>query len=166
MLRRLVVATLLAGVSLSPQVLAQAGAQELDFTRALPVAAISSPAPVDLQAVRQQLRTPAPRRLANPDRSPILLSLYASTAIMQSLDVHSTLKALDNGAREGNPLMAGLTGNRAAFVATKMAVAAGTIFAARRVAKTNKVAAVITLVAINSAYAYVASHNYRVARGQ
>ena len=96
--------------------------------------------------------------------STLLSSLYASTVIMQGLDVHSTLKALGAGAVEGNPIMAGVTRNRAAFIATKAAVAAVTILATRKFAKKNKVAAVITLIAVNSAYALIAKHNYDLAR--
>ena len=43
-----------------------------------------------------------------PRRSALMTSLYTSTALMQGLDVHSTLRAFKNGAREGNPLMAGI----------------------------------------------------------
>ena len=96
--------------------------------------------------------------------STVMVSLYATTAAMQAFDVHSTMRALDRGAIEANPIMGGVVNNRTAFIATKAAVAAGTIFAAREVAKRNKLAAAITLIAINSAYAYVAHHNYKVAR--
>ncbi len=95
----------------------------------------------------------------------LLTSLYATTALMQALDVHSTYRALQAGAVEGNPAMGGLTKHPGAFVATKAAVAAVSIWAASRMAKKNKVAAVITLVAVNSAYAMVVSNNYRLARG-
>jgi hypothetical protein len=94
----------------------------------------------------------------------LLNSLYASTVVMQGLDVHSTLSAFKAGAGEGNPIMAGVTKNRAAFVATKAAVAAATIFAVKKIAKKNKVAAVITLVVVNAAYALVVKHNYDMAR--
>ena len=93
----------------------------------------------------------------------LMTSLYASTATMQLLDVHSTFKALDRGAIEVNPLMSGLVQNRAAFITTKAAMAAVTIYAANKMAKHNKVAAVLTLVAMNSAYAMVVSNNYRIA---
>jgi hypothetical protein len=95
-----------------------------------------------------------------------MLSLYASTAAMQMLDVHSTISALDNGAVEANPLMKNMAGNKAAFVALKAGVAVTTILATRNMAKRNKVAAIATLVAVNAAYAFVISHNYKVARGQ
>jgi hypothetical protein len=94
----------------------------------------------------------------------LLPSLYASTAVMQGLDIHSTMMAFNSGAVEGNPLMSGATRNRAAFIATKAAVTAGTILLARKIAKKNKVAAVVTLVAVNSAYAMVVAHNYNLAR--
>jgi hypothetical protein len=102
----------------------------------------------------------APRR----GPSPLLGSLYLSTAAMQALDMHSTLQAFRAGAVEGNPLMSGITKNRGVFMATKAAVAASTILAARQIAKRNKVAAVVTMVAINSAYAMIVSHNYKLAR--
>ena len=97
--------------------------------------------------------------------SPLMTSLYATTAAMQALDVHSTLQALGRGAVEANPLMVTATRNKAVFIALKAGVAFSTVMAARNMSKRNKVAAVATLVAINSAYALVVNHNYRVARG-
>jgi hypothetical protein len=60
-------------------------------------------------------------------------------------------------------MAAPMTSHPAAFVAAKSAVAATTIFAAHRLSKNNKAAAIGLLVAINSAYALVVSHNYHVA---
>jgi hypothetical protein len=60
--------------------------------------------------------------------------------------------------------MAGLVDNPAAFIGIKAAVATTTILAARKISKRSKTAAIVTLVAVNSAYALVVSHNYRVAR--
>ena len=97
-------------------------------------------------------------------RSPLLASLYASTAMWQALDVHSTLRILDRGGFEGNPMLAGLTQNRSAFIATKAAIAAGSIYAASRLGRHNKFAAVAALVGIDAAYALVVSHNYALAR--
>lgn len=125
-------------------------------TSSTPAVAISSidPAPVD------------PFRAPRRGPSALLGSLYVSTAAMQALDMHSTLQAFKAGAVEGNPLMGGITKNRGAFMATKAAVAASTILAARQIAKRNKVAAVVTMVAINSAYAMIVSHNYKLARAR
>jgi hypothetical protein len=104
-----------------------------------------------------------PYRRIETGQSPLLMSLYVSTAFTQALDIHSTLKALGRGGVETNPMLSGLTGNRGAFVAVKAAVAAGSIYAASRLAKRNKVAAIVSMVAINTAYGFVAYHNYKVA---
>ena len=147
-----------------------ASAQSLEFSR---VDFTAAPTPASLFGAAQ-----APLRLDIEPMKPIvamrpkqfgsqkalLPSLYVSTAAMQALDIHSTLKAFNAGAVEGNPLMAGATRNRAAFIATKAAVTAVTIFAAKKNARKNKVAAVITLVAVNSAYAMIVAHNYNLAR--
>jgi hypothetical protein len=142
----------------------RAAAQEASIFQDVQPAAATFVAANNVPVVAQQLIRPQFRPVSNPDRSPLLLSLYASTAITQALDVHSTLQALKMGATEANPLVANIVDNRGAFIATKMAVAAGTIFAARQIAKKNKAMAVVSLVAINSVYAYVVNHNYKVAR--
>jgi hypothetical protein len=94
----------------------------------------------------------------------LMASLYATTATMQMLDVDSTLKSLNRGAVETNPLMSGLVNNRAAFIATKAGIAAATIYATSKIAKNSKLRAALTLVAINSAYAMIVKHNYSIAR--
>jgi hypothetical protein len=109
------------------------------------------------------------RAISVPDYRPagsskLMTSLYASTVMMQALDVHSSLSAFRSGATEANPLMQGVTRNQAMFMAVKAGVAASTILAAKQLSKRNKAAAVATLVAINSAYALVVGHNYRVAQ--
>lgn len=139
--------------------------RRLDFS-ALPTSAslfgVATAAPVRFDIEPMKPIVPVlPERYGS--RKGLLNSLYASTAVMQGLDVHSTLMAFRSGAVEGNPLMVGATRNRAAFIATKAAVTAATIFAAKKIARKNKVAAVITLVAVNSAYAMVVAHNYRLA---
>jgi len=93
----------------------------------------------------------------------LLRSLYVTTAAMQALDVHSTFASLDRGGVEANPMMSGITKHRVTFSAMKAGVAATSILAAHKIGKRNKVAAIALLVGINSAYAAVVSHNYRVA---
>jgi hypothetical protein len=90
-------------------------------------------------------------------------ALYASTALMHVLDVDSTMKALKRGAVETNPLMKGVVKNRAAFIVTKAAIATASIYATHRMAKNNKVAAILTSTAINSAYLLIVRNNYRIA---
>lgn len=135
---------------------------QLDRTLTLP-ANIFASMPTFASTEQLPTRLPAEMRRSGPDA--MMTSLYVSTAAMQALDVHSTLKAFSTGAVEANPLMTGVTKNPAAFIALKAGVAASTIMAARQMAKHNKVAAVVTLVAVNSVYAMVINHNYKVARG-
>jgi hypothetical protein len=61
-------------------------------------------------------------------------------------------------------MLQGLARNEGAFIAAKAAIAAGSLYAASRIAKRNKVGAVIMLLGINSAYAMVVTHNYRLAQ--
>jgi hypothetical protein len=152
----------------SPWFVREARAQESVIPTSLvqPLqAAEEGQAPVSLTLPRS---VTAGLDVTQPSKSPrgfntLMTSLYASTATMQVLDVHSTFKAVDRGATEVNPMMSGLVANRAAFVTTKVAMAAATIYAASRVAKHNKMAAVVTLVAMNSAYAMIVSNNYHIA---
>lgn len=124
--------------------------------------AVASAAPrLSAEQIQRALPPPVDRR---NQPSKLMTSLYASTVAMQALDVHSTLSAFRAGASEANPLMQDVTKNPAMFMAVKAGVAATTILAARQLSKRNKMAAVATLVAINSAYAMVVSHNYRVAQ--
>ena len=95
-----------------------------------------------------------------------MMSLYASTVALQALDVHSTMTALNRGAVEANPMMRGVTSNKAVFITTKAALAASTVFVANRLAKRNKTSAMIFLAAVNSIYAGIVMHNYKAARGQ
>ena len=128
-------------------------------------------APPRVPPLRLQIAAPAQmpaivERRPDSNHKGLLSALYATTVVMQGLDVHSTLMAFDAGAVEGNPIMGGVTRNVGTFVATKAAVAAGVIFMSQRIAKKNKVAAIITLVAVNSAYAAIVAHNYRLANGR
>jgi hypothetical protein len=115
-------------------------------------------APVDAQVTAPRRKTVFDNRHTMP-----LLPLYASTVLLQALDVHSTLQVLGHGGGEGNPLMQGMVSNKGVFVAAKAGVAAASIYAASRIAKRSKVGAIVTLVGLNSAYAFVVSHNYKLA---
>ena len=121
----------------------------------------SSPRLLTTEQIRRALPTPTYRSKQPPT---VLTSLYASTAVMQALDVHSTLAAFRAGAREVNPLMQGVTKNRALFVAVKAGVAVSTMVAAKQLSRRNKAAAIATLIAVNTATAVVVRHNYKVAR--
>lgn len=92
----------------------------------------------------------------------LMQSLYATTIVVQGLDAHSTFRAIDAGGKEGNPLVGSLAERRPAFLALKGAISTATIYAARDLSKRHKVAAVLTLIGINSAYAALIANNYRV----
>ncbi len=97
-------------------------------------------------------------------RRPALLpALYATTVALQALDAHSTMTALDRGAREANPLMKGVAGHSGAMLAVKAGAAAGTIYFAEKLWRRNRVAAVALMVAVNGVTAAVVAHNYKVA---
>lgn len=135
-----------------------------DFTPALMNASALSALHLDVVETDQTMLRPVVPVRPKMGGGALLSSLYASMVLTQALDTHSTLKALRAGGAEANPLMAGLARHPAAFVATKAAVAAVSVWAARRIASRNKVAAIVTMAAVNSVYAMAASRNYRLAR--
>ena len=106
------------------------------------------------------LLTEAARR-AGPPRPRPLVPLYVSLASLQLLDVQTTARALKNGARESNPLLAGFASNAPAVLALKVGTTAGTIYLTERLWKKNRAAALVMMVGLNSAYAVIVTHNYR-----
>ena len=97
-----------------------------------------------------------------PSRRPHALPvLYASFGALQALDAATTFRALDRGAAEANPALAGFASNRGAMVAVKAASFASTVYLTERLWRKNRVAAVVTMVCVNSAYAAIVAHNYR-----
>jgi len=101
---------------------------------------------------------------APPRRPPALMPLYVAFASLQVLDAHSTSRALDHGAVEANPLMRGLAGSTAGMLGVKAAATAGVVYSAERIWRKNKAAAVVFMLAANSAMAWVVQHNYRTVR--
>lgn len=96
-------------------------------------------------------------------RSP-LIPLYVSFAAVQVLDAHSTTRALNRGAVEGNPLMRGFAGSPARLFAVKAAGSIAVVYATERLRKRNRRAAVALMAAVNAATAAVVWHNYRAVR--
>ena len=101
---------------------------------------------------------------ARPRRPDSLVPLYLSYATLQVLDIHSTLGALDRGAVEANPVMKSFTSSPVGLVAVKAASTAGVLYTTERLWKKNPAAAVVFMVAANSAMAWVVNNNYRAAR--
>ncbi len=121
------------------------------------------------QPAQPQLATPQPAvqvmpAIGRPTARPRgLVPLFASYAVLQALDVHSTLRAINGGAVEGNPVMGPIVNRPGAMVAFKAATTVGAVFAAERLARHNRFAAYGLMFALNSAYAFIVVHNYRVA---
>ena len=121
-------------------------------------AALELDSPPTTAHAAEQFETARPRR---PDA---LMPLYLSYATLQALDIHSTMRALDRGAVEANPLMKNLTASPASLVAVKAAGAAGVLYTTEQLWKKNPMAAVVFMVAANSGMAWVVQHNYRAGR--
>src|SRR5207249_7121435 len=112
------------------------------------------------------LRFDGPPRSA-PPREPVatvaqrrpaaLIPLYSSFAALQALDVHSSRQALNQGAVEGNPVIAPIVGTRG-FPLVKVATTSAIIFATERLRKTHPRAAVVMMIAANSAYAMIVAN--------
>ena len=92
----------------------------------------------------------------------LLVPLYVSFAALQVLDVQSTRAALGGGAREANPLMVGLAARPVPYLALKVASGAAVIYASEKIRTRSRVGALVTMVALNSLYATIVSHNYAV----
>jgi hypothetical protein len=109
--------------------------------------------------------TVAPVSVQTPptaQRPSALVPLYVSFATLQGLDIHSTLRATEFGGREANPIVGGMLGSPAAFVAAKVGMTASIYFVSERLWKRHKTAAVLTMIALNSTYGAVVAHNYAV----
>jgi hypothetical protein len=167
MFPRFAAATVVAAAVVLPSFTASAAAQEP--TSPSPVVATAlGVSMANVTFAHDQSVPQAPREVRRGDRSwttPLLVSLQAATVVTQMLDVHSTVQAMKVGAAEANPIMGGLVQNRAAFIGVKAAMGAGLVFVTHKLAKDNKVAAIVASAAINSAYLMIARHNYRVAAG-
>jgi hypothetical protein len=91
----------------------------------------------------------------------VLNALYGSYGALQTLDMLSTIKARQQGAREVNPLMQGGYGQASA---TKVLLAAASMAAVKTLEKKSRKAAFATMVALNAATAVIVANNYRNAR--
>jgi hypothetical protein len=112
-------------------------------------------------AEKEELMTADPPKIERPAILPVL---YATLGAVQAWDVYSTTAAMQAGARERNPMAAAVGGNTGSLVGLKAATTASTIFFAERLWRKNRIAAVVMLVAINSATAAVSMHNMRNAK--
>jgi hypothetical protein len=123
----------------------------------------SEPAPLTEAAQLRPVDLPRTRPAGVDLSTSLRRSMYVSFAALQVMDVVSTRQALNNGATEANPAMAGLARNSAAFFAVKAGTAAATTYFAERLARKHPRRATILMAVLNTAYAAIVVHNYRVA---
>ena len=88
--------------------------------------------------------------------------MYVTFGALQIADIHSTSRALSNGAVEGNPAMRAVVGNRATFIAVKAAGSATTIFVSEKLRKKHPIGAFVLMASLNTFLATVVAHNYGV----
>ena len=132
------------------------GVEAVDSQRPESVAAVLNP-PTDPLAAAATTPPPAIQRAPRG----VLTSLYAGFGTLQALDTHSTLRAIDAGYVEQNPLMRWTISHPAALISMKAMATAGTIFFAERIRKKHPKRAVAFIAAINAAYALIVVHNYK-----
>jgi hypothetical protein len=96
-----------------------------------------------------------------PKRPPLLIPLYASSAVLHGLDVHSTVSSLAQGHRELNPLFR--SGSVEQMIATKVAAGAAGIFLSEKLWKKRPKTAMFVMIATNATLSAVVAHNYRLA---
>lgn len=126
-------------------------------------AAVTAPADNEQSSLNVTATNAPATQVAKPNATTLRYSLYASFATLQALDAHSTLRAINGGGSEANPFMAGIASKPFAFVAMKAGTTAATIYLAEKLSKKNPIASVLLMTAMNSAYATVVAHNYRLA---
>ena len=101
------------------------------------------------------------------DRPAPLMPMYAGFIALQGYDAYSTIKALNRGAVEANPLMRGVARSPLALISVKAALAAGMVFAAERLWRgKHRKAAVILMAVTGGLMAVVGANNARVLRQQ
>ena len=110
---------------------------------------------------RPESPAPLPGRYERPQW---LTPMHIATVTMQMLDAHSTYAAIhDARVVEANPLMRSMAENPAALIAVKAGVAAAIVYSTEKLARRHRVVAFASALAVNSAYAMLVAHNYRIA---
>jgi hypothetical protein len=130
------------------------------FTSCLILALLAIPC----TAVAEDGPETAPLKVEGASRPAGLVPLYVSFAGLQAIDIHSTLRGLDRGAQETNPVVRGIVDSPAAFVAFKTGATLATVYLTEKLWKRHRKAAILTMIGANVTYGLIASHNYAVSR--
>jgi hypothetical protein len=150
-------------VCLAPSASAQEQTPQLFAGNTAPIAIVTPALSADAPPVQSPALVPRQTIVPPARRPPALLPMYVGFAALQAADFHSTSRAIDSGAgREANPVMAGVVGNRAAFLAVKAGSSAGLIWASEKIWRKNRAAAVVFMAVANGVMAGVVAHNYGV----
>jgi len=153
-MRRLLIAALLGGLLGAP-----AFAADAENAAPTPVLTPASLAAAAASAATSANTDTAPMFIRH-ERPRMLPALYLTAASLQGYDVYSTFTALKSGAQERNPVMKGLVGNPAAFVAVKAGVAGASIIAAEQLWRGHhRTSAVMMMLASNILMGAVVHHN-------
>ena len=129
--------------------------------------------PILVAAAVGLLLTSASLCAAGPDAAPyepphrplVLPMLYAGFAFLEGFDVYSTITALNDHAREANPVMKTIAGQPGPFLAVKVGVTTLSIASAEHLWKQgHRTSAIATMAALNVFMGYVAVHNAQVRR--
>lgn len=129
---------------------------------AAPAAPLAAPAAPLVE--QRPIEMALPRRDGASGATSLRRTMYLSFAALQVMDLVSTNKAISGGGVEANPVMAGIVKNRTAFIAVKAGTAAAAAFFSEKLAKNHPRRATILMAVLNTAYAGIVAHNYRVAR--
>jgi len=98
-------------------------------------------------------------------RPAALMPLYGTLAVLEALDVHSTMRRVgSSNGREANPVMVPVVRNGAAFVAVKVSATLGVIWMSEKMWRKHRKAAVVSVFVVNAMMAGVVANNYRVNR--
>jgi hypothetical protein len=95
-------------------------------------------------------------------RPPLLVPMYVSLVGLQGADAALTVKGINLGLRERNPLMRGGVG----MTITKVLGTATVILVTEKMWRRNRLAAIATIVAANAVSGAVVWHNARLVANQ
>ena len=131
-----------------------------------PAVPVVAPATPLADAAQRPIDIAMPRSDGAGAGTSIRRVMYVSFAALQVMDLVSTNKAISAGAVEANPAMSGIVKNKGAFMAVKVGTAAAAAFFSEKLAKNHPRRATIVMAVLNTVYAGVVAHNYRVAKAQ
>ena len=141
---------------------------QIHTDKLIPVSLLSAESVAKMAAESTEATLPqmvAPAKADNGGKTLVLLQ--AGMVALQAMDIVSTRQALSRpGAYEANAAFGSANPSMGATIALKAGATASIILLTNRIAKTNRVAAIVTMVALNSAYATISAHNFAIAHGR